>query len=124
PKSTWISNVLPDEWHMGSVVPRKSIFDSAQSHVSSDNSTAFLLTIKPHFPSISIDDAASYTSCNGHWLPSPLCHLPFSNIHAWDKFHMQQHSAQDLLSLSPPQTIQAIPLIINMPWGWANTILI
>ncbi|KAI6002200.1 hypothetical protein F5J12DRAFT_723281 [Pisolithus orientalis] len=122
-ESTWISNVLPNEQYMGSVAPRKSTFDSGQSRISSDNSTAFLLTTKPHFPSIPIDDAApllihdlqpalgdfflgwSYTSHHGHCLSSPNSPLPFLHSHTWDKVHIQQHSAQDPLSLSPPQTI-------------------
>ncbi|KAI5991692.1 hypothetical protein F5J12DRAFT_727279, partial [Pisolithus orientalis] len=141
-ESTWISNVLPNEQYMGSVAPRKSIFDSGKSCISSDHSTAFLLTAKPHFPSIPVDDAApllihdlqpvfgdfflgwSYTSHHGCHLSSPNSPLPFSHFHAWDKFCIQQHLAQDPLSLSPPQTTQAFPLSTNMPWGQANTILI
>ncbi|KAI6022479.1 hypothetical protein BKA83DRAFT_4054337, partial [Pisolithus microcarpus] len=143
PESTWISNVLPNEQHMGFVAPRKSIFDSARSRISSDNSTAFLLTVKPHFPSIPLNDAAtllsindlrpalgdffsgrSYTSCNGRRLSSPLRPLPFSDIHAWNKLRIQQRSAQDSLLLSPPETIQAVPPSIDMPWGRANTVLV
>ncbi|KAI6002644.1 hypothetical protein F5J12DRAFT_680849, partial [Pisolithus orientalis] len=126
-ESTWISNVLPNEQYMGSVAPRKSVFNSGQSCISSNNSTAFLLTAKPHFPSISIDYAAPlliHDLCHGCHLSSPNSPLPFLHFHSWDKFCIQQHLAQDPLSLSPPQAIQAVPPSTNMPWGWANTVLI
>ncbi|KAI5982229.1 hypothetical protein EDD15DRAFT_2181328 [Pisolithus albus] len=143
PESTWIANVLPDEQRISSVTPKTSIFDRDHSHISSDNSTAFLVTLKPHFPNISVDDTAlflsikdlrpalgdffsgrSYLSRNGRRLSSPHCHLPFTDLHAWDKFRIQQRSTQNPLSLSPPQTIQAIPPSSNMPWGRAHTVLI
>ncbi|KIK16619.1 hypothetical protein PISMIDRAFT_113019 [Pisolithus microcarpus 441] len=142
PESMWVANVLPNEQHMGSIASRKSIFDNSHSRISSNNSIAFLVTVKPHFPSISVDNMAflsindlrpalgdffsgwSYTSHNGHHLSLPNCPLPFSDFHAWNKFRIQQHSVQDPLSLSPPQTIQAVPPSTNMPWGQANTVLI
>ncbi|KAI6014080.1 hypothetical protein PISMIDRAFT_110851 [Pisolithus microcarpus 441] len=142
PESTWVANVLPNEQRVGSIASRKSIFDNSRSRISSDNSTAFLVTVKPHFPSISVDDTAflsindlrpalgdffsgrSYTSRNGRRLSLPNCPLPFSDFHAWNKFRIQQRSVQDPLSLSPPQTIQAVPPSTNMPWGRANTVLI
>ncbi|KIK18553.1 hypothetical protein PISMIDRAFT_109244, partial [Pisolithus microcarpus 441] len=141
-ESTLVANVLPNEQHMGSIASRKSIFDNSRSRISSDNLTAFLVTVKLHFLSISVDDMAfllindlhpalgdffsgqSYTSCNGRCLSLPNCPLPFSDFHAWNKFHIQQHSVQDPLSLSPPQIIQAVPPSTNMPWGQANTVLI
>ncbi|KIK12808.1 hypothetical protein PISMIDRAFT_120205 [Pisolithus microcarpus 441] len=142
PESMWVANVLPNERCVGCIAFRKSIFDNDRSRISSDNSTAYLVTLRPHFPSISVDDAAllsindlhpalgdffsgrSYTSRNGHHLSSPHCPLPFSDFHAWNKFRIQQRSVQDPLSLSPPQTVQAVPPSTDMPWGQANTVLI
>ena len=145
PELTWMSTVSPnpDERLMGQVAPSKSVFNNPRSRISSDRTTALLLTIQPRFPGLSIDDAChtlsiagfrealgdffsghSYTARNGRRLATPNCTLPFSHIHAWDKFHIQQRSVQNPLSLRPAQTVQALPPSPALPFGRANTILI
>ncbi|KIJ59743.1 hypothetical protein HYDPIDRAFT_32958 [Hydnomerulius pinastri MD-312] len=143
PESTWIESVLPGEHRINTSTPRGSVFNNARAHLSSDNSTAILLTLKPHFPDLSIDDASqllsitdlrpalgdffagrSYMLRNGRRISPPNCSLPFSRVHVWSKFRMQQHSAQNPFALAPPQTIQAAPPSFALPFGRANTVLI
>ncbi|KAF9220459.1 hypothetical protein BS17DRAFT_852137 [Gyrodon lividus] len=143
PESTWIESVLPGEHRINTSTPRGSVFNNARAHLSSNNSTTILLTLKPHFPDLSIDDASqllsitnlrpalgdffagrSYMLRNGRHISPPNCSLPFSRVHVWSKFRMQQHSAQNPFVLAPPQTIQAAPPSFALPFGRANTVLI
>jgi hypothetical protein len=143
PESMWIESVLPEEQSISTRTRRVSVFDNARSHLSSDNSTAILLTLRPHFPNISIYEASqllsisdlhpalgdfvsgrSYTHRNGRRISLPNCYLPFSHVHIWSKFRMQQRSAQNPAVLAPPQTVQAAPPSPSLPFGRANIVLI
>ena len=145
PELTWISTISPDpdEHLMGQVAPSKSVFNNPHSQILSDCTTALLLTIQPRFPGLSIDDAChtlliagfrkalgnffsghSCTARNDHHLATHNCTLLFPHIHAWDKFHIQQHSAHKPLSLHPAQTVQALPSTPALPFCHVNTILI
>ncbi|KAF9218323.1 hypothetical protein BS17DRAFT_883480 [Gyrodon lividus] len=53
PESTWIESVLPGEHRINTSTPRGLVFNNARAHLSSDNSTVILLTLKPHFPDLS-----------------------------------------------------------------------
>ncbi|KAF9222828.1 hypothetical protein BS17DRAFT_836007 [Gyrodon lividus] len=128
PESTWIKSVLPGEHHINTSTPRGSVFNNACAHLSSDNSTAILLTLKPHFPDlspweISLLDVHTCSATAATFLP-PIVLYPFSRVHVWSKFRMQQHSAQNPFALAPPQTIQAAPPSFALPFGRANTVLI
>ncbi|KAI5980755.1 hypothetical protein EDD15DRAFT_2186505 [Pisolithus albus] len=60
PEANWISGVSPTEHHVGSVRSQRSIFDNPRSRVSASNTTALLLTIRPHCPNLLLHDAAAY----------------------------------------------------------------
>ena len=145
PELMWISTISPDldKCFTGQVAPSKSIFNNPCSWISSDYTTALLLIIQPPFPGLSNDDAChtlsiagfqkalgdvfsshSYTAQNGCCLATPNCTFPFSHIHAWDKFRIQQCSVHNSLFLCPAQAIQALPPTPTLPFGHVNTILI
>ncbi|KAI9458070.1 hypothetical protein HD554DRAFT_2029733, partial [Boletus coccyginus] len=110
---------------------------------SANAKCALLVTIRPRFPNLSVDDASrlfgindlcpalgdfssgrSYTSRNGRRLAASNCPLPFYSLHAWDKFRIQLRSVQNPLAFSPPQTVQAEPPGPLLPCGRANTVLV
>ncbi|KAG9308640.1 hypothetical protein JVU11DRAFT_11593 [Chiua virens] len=143
PEQMWISAASPDERLVGHAAPPKSVFHNPRSQVSSDHNTAFLLTCQPHLPRLSIDEACaafsmddlraalgdffsgrSYTNRNGRRIAAPNCSLPFSHVHMWNKFRIQQRSAQNPLSLRPAQTVEAHPPSPALPFGRGNTVLI
>lgn len=123
--------------------PSKSLFENPRARISPDNNCALLVTLRPHFPDLSIDDACrtlaindlrpalgdyfsgrSYTNRNGRRLAALDCRLPFSSLHAWNRFRIQRRSAQNPRTFSPPQTVQAIPPSTSLPFGRANTVLL
>ncbi|KAH7908791.1 hypothetical protein BJ138DRAFT_1012076, partial [Hygrophoropsis aurantiaca] len=142
PESTWIDAILPEERRI-STRKRGSVFDNIRSHISSDNSTAILLTLKPHYPELSIHDACdlfslpdllpalgdyfggrSYLQRGGRRVSAGRCSLQFSHVRVWTKFRMQQYSTQNPLVVAPPQTVQAAPRGPSLPFGRANIVLI
>ncbi|KAH7910711.1 hypothetical protein BJ138DRAFT_1087120 [Hygrophoropsis aurantiaca] len=142
PEATWVSHLLPGEYSVGTMKPVMSLFDKAHSHVSRDNSTAILLTKRPHNV-LPIDEAAqtiaiqdlrpalgdffsgrTYESRRGRRVSSSNCSLTFSSINLWHRFRMQQRSVQNPDIMSPAQTIQAAPPSSKMPYGRGNTVLI
>jgi hypothetical protein len=143
PDSDWISGVLPNEHYVGSAHTQRSIFDNPRSHVSATDSTALLLTIRPHHSNLSLHAALDhlglddlipalgdfcsgcpYTARNGHRISTADCHLPFEAVNIWEKFRIQQRSVQDMQAVAPIQTVQAIPPSDRLPFGRANTVLI
>jgi len=143
PESTWSESVSPGERDLGTRTSTVPIFHNTRSHCSSDNSTAVLLTVRPHFPNLAIDEVSqllsitdlrqvlgdfffqcSYVLRNGRRISRPDCALSFSHVHVWLKFRMQQRSLQDPSALAPPQMVQAAPPGPLLPYGQANTVLI
>ncbi|KAG1832346.1 hypothetical protein F4604DRAFT_1606038 [Suillus subluteus] len=143
PEATWISTVLPDEQYVGAGKPITSLFTNNRTHFSSDNTVAILLTCRPHFPRLSIEEASqrfhipdlcpalgdlisgrSYIERNGRRFCRPNCSLSFDYIHVWQKFRMQQRSTQDRRIVSPAHTVQALPPSSSMPFGRGDTVLI
>ncbi|KAL4065534.1 hypothetical protein V8B97DRAFT_2025692 [Scleroderma yunnanense] len=133
PEATWISGILSTEHSVSAIRSLRSIFDNPRSRVSSTNSTALLLTLRPHFPDVLLRDATvllglddllpalgdffsgrSYTAHNGRRISLPDCPLPFDS----------QRSAQDAEVVVPTQTVQAAPPSPVLPFGRANTVLI
>jgi hypothetical protein len=143
PEATWISTVLPDEQYVGAGKPIISLFTKDRSRISSDDSVAILLTIRPHHPHLSIEEASqlfripdlrpalgdlisgrSYLERNGRRFCCPNCSLSFDRLRVWLNFRMQRCSTQDSRVVSPAQTIQALPPSSLMPFGRGNTVLI
>ncbi|KAJ3508336.1 hypothetical protein NLJ89_g5815 [Agrocybe chaxingu] len=143
PEVQWISHILPDE-HLLPVHPRQPqpLFDKAHSHVSMDETTAFLLTRTPHRSKVTIDDAAAlyhlpdfrpalvdfycgqlYEDRRGRRSNSNYI-LPFTHINIWHNVRLQQRSAQDQRTFMPVQTIQALPPCQEMPFGRFHTPLV
>ncbi|KAL4072026.1 hypothetical protein J3A83DRAFT_4372007 [Scleroderma citrinum] len=143
PEATWISGILSTEHSVSAIRSLRSIFDNPRSRVSSTNSTALLLTLRPHFPDVLLRDATvllglddllpalgdffsgrSYTAHNGRRISLPDCPLPFDSVNIWNKFRIQQRCAQDAEVVVPTQTVQAAPPSPVLPFGRANTVLI
>lgn len=143
PEHVWISHVLPDECQVGLVRTKSSLLSRNHSHISADQSTAFHITLRPHQPSLSIDNAAAifslpdlhpalgdwcsgltYLDRNGQCLSAFDCPLPFTHVNIWHNVHLQQCSAQDSWLLVPIQTVQALPLSTNLPHGRCHTVLV
>lgn len=143
PEATWISTVLPDEQYVGAGKPIISLFTKDRSRISSDDSVAILLTIRPHHPHLSIEEASqlfripdlrpalgdlisgrSYLERNGRRFCCPNCSLSFDRLRVWLNFRMQRCSTQDSRVVSPAQTIQALPPSSLMLFGRGNTVLI
>ena len=123
--------------------PNKLLFENPHSSISPDNNRALLITLNPHFPKLSIDDASRffgindlcpalgdffsnclYTSRNGRRLSPFNCPLSFSSLDAWRSFRIQLRSTQNPSTFSPPQTIQAEPPSGSLPFGRRNTVLL
>lgn len=121
----------------------KPLFEHPRAYISTDNQRSLLLTARPHFPDISVDEASrslgvqdlrpalvdfvsnnSYTSRNGRRVAPPNFPLSFSSLNAWNKFRIQLRSIQNPLTFSPPQTVQAEPPSASLPFGRANTVLL
>ncbi|KIM83716.1 hypothetical protein PILCRDRAFT_88067 [Piloderma croceum F 1598] len=126
----------------GTAVP--SLFHKARKHLSDNHTAAFTVTLKPHHHNMAIDAAAAlfdipdfraalgdyfllkqtYANHRGQRKSSSNVNLPFSCVHVWHNFRMQQYSAQDQRIMLPSCTIQALPPSPNMPFGRCNTVLI
>jgi hypothetical protein len=147
PETLWLSHVLsPDEINVGHNTPRSSVslFSKTRSHLSDDNTTAFLVTGQPHIRNVLVDDATvqfrlpdlrgalgdffvlnlAHAARRGHRRSQPNCLLPFSHVNIWTNFRMQQHSAQDPRILLPTRTVQALPPSDTMPYGRCNIVLV
>jgi len=145
PEATWLSQVLPPgNVTIGNSRPAASLFHKAWWHLSDDQAAAFTITFKPHYCNISIDTAANlfnipdlcvalgdkflleqmYADCCGQCQSAPNVHLPFSHLHVWHNFQMQQHSTQDKRVMLLPHTVQALPSSTTMPFRQYNTILV
>lgn len=142
PESQWISQVLPDE-HQFPICTRQlpSLFKRAHSHISANETTAFLLT-RTHFPQVSIEDASDwfmlpdlcpalgdwflgFSYANHHRCQSTSdCTLPFTHIRIWNNIWLQQCSAQDQQVLVPVQTVQALQPSTEMPFGRYHMVLV
>jgi hypothetical protein len=145
PEATWLAQILPagEVAHL-SKVPNTSLFNKVRSHRSDDNHTAFLVNVIAHFPRLDIDLVAkrfnvmdfrgalgdyfslkqTNTQRRGQRRSATNCVLPFTSVHVWQSFRMQQHSAQDDRNVLPARTIQALPPNASMPYGRCNTVLI
>lgn len=145
PEAVWLSHALPkgDRSIPGHLI-KASLFDKSRSHVSDKYHIAFLLNIKPHHTNTPTQVAAdrfhlddlhpalgdyfalkqNYHDRRGHRKSTNLTPLPFSHIHVWNSFRMQQSSAQDARVLLPPRTVQALPPSDDMPYGRCNTVLV
>ena len=143
PDSDWTSCLLPDEHSVLSAHTQRSIFDNPHSQVSGTNTTAILLTLRPHHSALSLHDASvllglhdlipalgdffsdrTYSTCNGHRVSSVDCYLPFRTVDIWEKLRILQRSMQDAHFLAPIQMVQAIPPSDVLPFSRANTVLI
>ena len=145
PEAVWLSRVLAlEEVAVAGLKTKPSLFDKANSHLSEDSNTAFIVAIIPHYPRLSVAEAAhrfnltdlhpalgdyfvlklSHTERRGQRRSAPHCPLPFSSIKVWNSFRIQQHSVQDDRSVLPSRTVQALPSSNDMPYGRCNTVLI
>ncbi|KAG1724322.1 uncharacterized protein EDB91DRAFT_1255279 [Suillus paluster] len=143
PEATWISTVLPGEQYAVAGKPITSLFTNNHTHFSSDDTVAILLTCRPHFPRLSIEEASqhfhipdlcpalgdlisgrSYLERSGRRICRPNCSLSFDYLHVWQKFRMQRRSTQDSRIVSPAHTVQALPPSSSMPFGRGDTVLI
>ena len=145
PEATWLSQALPPgAISITGAASKPSLFSKLRSHLSDDQTTAFLVNATPHYTHISVNKAAqvfnlldfraalgdffhlrqSFSVRNGKRKSSSECQLPFSNIRVWNNFRIQQHSTQDPQILLPSQTIQALPPSDKMPFGRCNTVLV
>ena len=145
PEVVWLPHALPlGEASAGIGASNSSLFSKSRSHISDNRSSAFLVNLKPHHLRMDTTEAArlfclpdlhpalgdyfslqqSYAVCNGQRRSRLGCFLPFTQIHVWTKFQMQQYSTQDSRILLPSQTLQALPPSDSMPYGRGNTVLI
>ena len=145
PETTWLSQVLPaGNIAISKSVPAKSLFHKSQRHLSDDQAAAFTMTLKPHHHNMTIDAATNlfklpdfhvalcdyfpvlqtYADRHGQCKRGPNVHLPFSHIHVWNNFRMQEHLAQDERVILPSCTIQVLPPSDDMPFGQCNTVLV
>ncbi|KAF7984714.1 hypothetical protein HWV62_13026 [Athelia sp. TMB] len=144
PEATWLSHVLPkDEYQVRGAASCLSLSSKTRSRLSDDLSMAFLLTLKPHYPSLYIADASAqfkipdlrgalgdyFDNTTVHpqsrqRLHLETCSLDFSYLHVWKNLRIQQRSSQDEHILLPVRTLQALPPSSAMPFGRCNTVLI
>jgi hypothetical protein len=145
PEATWLSQILPPgDMAIRKGPPGTSLFHKTWSHLLDDQTAAFSVTLKPHQQNITVDKAASfftlndfraalgdyfvlqqtYAECHGQWKSIPSVILPFSHVHIWHNFQMQQLSTQDECIMLPGCTVQALPPLATMPFGWSNTVLV
>jgi hypothetical protein len=145
PEATWLSHVHPpDEVQAGSGLKVTSLFNKSRAHLSDNNTTAFLVTAQPHLPHLPVKDAAnslrtpdfsaalgdhftlglSYAARKGHRRSLVDCMLPFSHVHIWNHFRMQQYSSQDSRILLPSRMVQALLPSEKLPFGRCNTVII
>jgi len=144
PEATWLSQILPPgDITIGRGAVALSLFHKARKHLSDNYTTAFTVTLKPHCHNMTINAAAAffdipdfcvalgdyfllkqtYADRCGQHKSSSNVNLPFSRVHVWHNFRMQQYSAQDQRIMLPSRTIQALLPSPNMPFGWCNTVL-
>ena len=120
-----------------------SFFTKTCSHITDNQTTAFSVSVIPHFTAVPINTVIdsfkipdfhaalgdfftlgqSYSTWHGHRKSRQDCALPFRYYHIWNLFLMQQHSAQDS-HLTPPHTVQALPLALGLPFGCGSTVMI
>lgn len=143
PQLSWNPYVPVNKQSTAAPQSSKSLFEIPRSLASSDGKCTLLISLHPHFPKRSIHDASrflgindllpalgdflsshSYINRNGQRLATFNCHLTFSSLNAWKKFCIQLCSAQNPISFSPPQTIQAEPPSDSLPFGRANMVLL
>jgi len=144
PESTWLSQVLPPgDVTIRHSVPRPSLFHKTRSHLSDNHAAAFMVNLKPHHK-ITVQAAATlfglpdfqgalgdffvlkqtYAERRGQRKSPPSVGLPFTHVHIWNSFRMQQRSAQDETIILPSRTVQALPPSTVMPFGRCNTVLV
>jgi hypothetical protein len=59
PEAIWLSHVLtPEEVAIAGLKTKPSLFNKANSHQSEDSNTAFIVAIIPHYPCLSVAEAA------------------------------------------------------------------
>lgn len=145
PEATWLSHVLPPgEVRVGAGPTMTSLFTKSRAHLSDDSAAAFVVTIKPHQPQLPVDKAADLykipdlrgalgdcfllgltnAARGGQRRSPPDCSLPFTHIHVWHNFRMQQYSSQDSSILLPSRTVQALPPSEALPFGRGNTVIV
>jgi hypothetical protein len=145
PEATWLSHMLPlgDVAILGGA-SKTSLFSKLWNHLSNDRSIAFLVNAVPHHRHITVNEAIavfklpdfhgalgdlfvlrqSYAARRGQRRSTSECQLPFSYVHVWNNFRIQQRLSQDSRILLPSRTIQALPPSANMPHGRCNTVLV
>lgn len=140
PEATWITTVLPEE-QVSTTRQRSNLFSKTRSRISQDETTAFLVNIRPH-ATLSVDEAAEifklpdlrpalgdfdsglgYMDRHGQRRSPATCSLPFNQLRVWHNLRLQQHSAQDDRVLRPAETLQALPPSADLPHGRCNTVL-
>src|SRR5882762_297093 len=130
PEVTWLSCVLPPgDVSIPGSTSKTSLFSKLWNHLSDDRSTAFLVNAVPHHRHITVNEAIavfklpdfhgalgdlfvlrqSYAARRGQRRITSKCQLPFSYVHVWNNFRIQQNSSQDYHILLPSRTIQALP---------------
>lgn len=146
PEALWLTSVLPaGQVHVGTGPSTKSLFLSRHCRLADDHTTAFTVTIRPHYPRLDLFEAAAlyklqdfrsalgdyfvkrltYTQRGGQRKSAPDCSLPFTSIRAWNSFRIQQYSTQDPLTLLPARTVQALPPNDDkLPYGRCNTVIL
>jgi hypothetical protein len=145
PEATWLSRILPPgEIAIGNSAVRSSLFHKARRHLSDNQAAAFTVTANPHHKGLQVDAAATlfnlgdlraalgdffvlkqgYGARRGQRKSLPSVMLPFSHVHIWHSFRMQQHSTQDERVILPSRTIQALPPSAAMQFGRCNTVLV
>lgn len=146
PETTWLSQVLPAD-EVRSVSNCRShptnLFSKDKRYLSNDRSTAFTVALRPHHK-LDVEDAVQiysltdlraacgdffsgqdYSARNGQRRSHAHCSLPFTAVHTWNNFRMQQASTQDARVLLPPRTVQALqPSMPLMPYGRCNTVIV
>lgn len=145
PEAVWLSHALPKgDRAAASKLVKSSLFDKVHARVSKFN-IAFHLNKAPHHPHLLVaaasdrfnlpdlhpalgdcfsDSRATYSERGGRRKSTTSTRLPFSHIHVWNSFRIQQFSAQDDRVLLPPRTVQALPPSSDMPFGRCNTVLV
>lgn len=144
PEAIWLATVAPGEVSAGNKrLLRPTLFDKTRSHVSDDQANTFSVTIRPHYPSLSVQEASglaclpdlhaalgdyfeglTYASRRGIRRSTNATILPFQNIRVWTNFRLQQRSAQDNRIILPSRTVQALLPSVEMPHGRCNTVLV
>ena len=144
PELVELSEWVPESNTGTALAAPSSLFTKHWSHITDDQTTAFTVSMKPHFTNVPVDTIInafklsnfqatlgdffvlkkSYTDHHGKRKSGCNCPLPFKGVHMWKSFHMQQCSAQDSWITLPVRTVQALPPSHELPFGHENTVMV